>query len=107
MLYASESVYPKFKTCRKRKSKKRQWFPPQDGLQLVQVTSKKKQWFSPQDGAEVQEMEGVDIGVNMQEKVTHTIQLQFYAYETIAKRLTFQKKLTNEAEVQVEGASAS
>jgi hypothetical protein len=53
------NVVPKFKTCKKRKSKKRQWLPPQDGHQLVQVTSKKSQWFPPQDGAKQAQVQEV------------------------------------------------
>jgi hypothetical protein len=63
------NVYPKFQTCRKRKrkSKKRQWFPSRDDSQLVQVSSKKKQWFPSQEGAEVHEVD-----VNMQEQSANT-----------------------------------
>jgi hypothetical protein len=72
-------VVPNFKTCRKRKIKKRQWFFPQDCPQLVQVSSKKKQWFPPQKGAEVHEVD-----VNMQEKVPCTVKFMFYAYHTFS-----------------------
>jgi hypothetical protein len=93
------NVVPNLKTCRKRKSKskKRQWFPPQDCPQLVQVTIKKKQWFPPQEGAEVNDdMEDVH------EKVNHRVQILFYAYNTLCNTIPFHEKVPNQAEMQQE-----
>jgi hypothetical protein len=44
--------------------------PPRDNSQLVQVSSKKRQWFPSQEGAEVHE---VDVNMQKQSADTHEV----------------------------------